>query len=355
MKNSLKDIAIKLNSDRFAGKAFSLGHLWSFRAAPARKLSDYNYSVGAHAFFALAAWDRLLINKIRLNGGPVKIQIESGLRDPAKQLADYDAWQVQCDADATLDRSRFVNPRVKPSPHSAGIAIDDTIADAPHLKDLLKFSRDPNANDWLPDGDQLRIKNSYFLKFMHEDWYNDIVDYMIANAAPDLSDAEKIKRAEEEPAKKTGQMHISSHAILTNEGAADRDAHIALANNNALIAMHSALPMWTPTNDEIFHGQVRRFVGDVEVRQMPITAQDCERQDPVDNAELTDEILALVDVHWTGPIYYQTTLVPGNRIDWWSDKSRNNAPTPTGGSDYLIERLSLIESARDRALEKFTR
>ena len=354
----LLEIASELTSEKYKGVMFPINTLGNFYASPKmngnvyamrpnvtqygfshipsftlNEQPKYSIAVNAGTFFSLTL-ENMYWSKNRVEGQDVYVVIEDGWRDPTVQQQKHDEYQLKCDRDPTLRRDQFVNPRVKPSSHMTGSAVDKRHAGKIYVKDLIKKRFDPytaGADAYIPQEEQMRIKWNYFRKFRDASW------------KPDMA----------------LNMHQSSHIALLRDGKADPNAIYALANNRIQMAMDMALPFMTITNDEGFHVQLRKFFStNLKGKQYDISfdypimyPSDFAAQDLKKVESLADDILAMAAMVEDMPIYYQNTLVPGRRIDFWNEHSKGHN-TPLGDKGIIEKRIKAILKDRDTALAR---
>jgi len=397
-EKKLTEVANYLMSDKFKGAMFSIAPLKNLPPSVRRKIGGYGYSVNAMMFFSLAILNNLL-EKFTVDNEKFTLQIEEALRDPQAQIDKYDAHQKACDKDPTLMRGLYSNPYMKKTPHTTGSAVDlirlvpnyaDVIKGAkahPHTKDLMKYGLTDMIKENLDPGGGIKELHDlgrentieenpdpfgefiprepvnlqaekvakYFKNYNgNHEWEQQIRDYqfqILKDYNPKLPKGERksvaemrveaLKNADKEIVGIASNIHFTTHAALTPAGLADPKAVEALGNNRLLTQVVSTVPFMTPINDEYWHIQLASYFFDIGVDFPLLFKKDFEAQDPVKVGALSNELMTLAADLFDRDIYNQTEIIPGRRIDNFSDKSKGNK-IEIGSVNYLAEKLQAI-------------
>jgi len=357
-KEVLVDIATELTGKEYKDIMFPLDPLWNFQPSP--RLSpdstytmydeitpdgyshsldikpirrEYGFSVNALMFF-VAALENLLWDEIEIDGKKTKVSIEEGLRAPKEQQRRREEWLKECaeHPELNLRLDQFVDPSVKPSSHCLGAALDKRHAGKIIMKDIIKVNYDPYSKGKEAYRiDQQRIKDDYFIKFKDASW------------SPDM----------------WSNMHASSHIVLSGTGKLDRNAIIALANNQIQQAVDIALPFLTITNDEGHHTQERPFLSvkiGTEVHNIALDSpimypEDFAKQDFDIVERISNRIMDMAESVKDLPIYYTDSLTYGRRIFQWGPSAKGHC-TPLGSKDSIHEQIDKAKKRRERSLEQ---
>ena len=344
--SGLKDIAKKLLNKPFKGVMFPLTALNNFKIKDG--LSDYQSSVSAPMFYALAVLDKLL-EKIIIDGKKVFMQVEAAMVDPQNKIKEYKNWQEKCKKDKSLRPTQHVNPRVKKPPKTIGAGIDLSFVGEdgkPILlpKDLLKENHDPKGN-WKNQKEQERLKATYLKKFSSDTkWCDNIEENLRLNAHPDENERELKEKIAKEIVACNANMFPSSHAKLTKEGMKDPDARKAIKNKDILVQILRCIPFLTCTNDMYYTAQLCRFFGGMDMlKKLPLLfGKKFYRQKSERVKELSEQIIEIANKSWESAVCYKRKLVKGQRIDFWNKPSINN-PEIFTDYKYVLEQIKEIQ------------